>query len=254
MRRPVACLRSARGFTLIELMVAMTLSLVVLGGLMTLVVATTRATGRVTDRVDASQRGRVAMTLITQQLRPMVCLPVAGGAQRPVLEGTDTQVTWYANLDEDPAVDDDDRDGVADVAGVGDADGSFDPEKRRLTFDATAGTIVQSRWSGPLPVADTATPTTQRQLLAGVRQTGTTPFLRYYAYASSSATVPTLLPTPLSDADRQRVARVDVAYTADSAPARSERVSAPMEGTVFLRAVSRPAPPAPDLPIFSCSI
>jgi Flp pilus assembly pilin Flp len=57
-----------RGATLIELMVGLAAGMVVLAALSMLMITTVRTTGRVSARVDATQRARVVMTNISEQL------------------------------------------------------------------------------------------------------------------------------------------------------------------------------------------
>ena len=67
-------LNSERGMTLPEVLVTMTIALVLSLATFALVDMTIRRTGEITARVDGVQRGRVAMDLMTRQLRSQVCL------------------------------------------------------------------------------------------------------------------------------------------------------------------------------------
>jgi len=228
------------GFTLVELMMTMVLGLLVTGALFSVIVSAERATKRVGDRVDATQRGRTAISRMTQELRAMVCLPDT--ATRPIVEGTDTQVTWYSNLDSDAAIDAD-----------GDGDPTFDPAMRRLEIaSAPSGqAIVESRWDGALPVVAGTPPDRQSSLVAGVEPLESTPVFRFYGYADASATVPTLLPTPLSADDLSRVAQIDVAFvTAATSTGADPRGNVVMRSSVYARTIRRSSTATP---VFECS-
>jgi Tfp pilus assembly protein PilW len=62
-------LRDERGFTLLELLVATVAGIVVTAAMGAIVVVAVHFTSSTTDRVDANQEGRVAMTKITQALQ-----------------------------------------------------------------------------------------------------------------------------------------------------------------------------------------
>jgi prepilin-type N-terminal cleavage/methylation domain-containing protein len=60
---------SERGFTLVELLVAMTIGMVVLGGAVTVFIGAVRSGPRTSSQVTAVQQGRVATERITRELR-----------------------------------------------------------------------------------------------------------------------------------------------------------------------------------------
>ena len=82
-----------RGFTIIELMVAMSVGMVVLLAAFMLLDRSFTASGQIADRQEALQRGRQAMELITRQLRSQVCVvvPPATTFSPPVVDGQDNQ-------------------------------------------------------------------------------------------------------------------------------------------------------------------
>ena len=90
-----------RGFTIIELMVAMSVGMVVLLAAFMLLDRSFTASGQIADRQEALQRGRQAMELITRQLRSQVCVvvPPATTFSPPVVGGQDN-VTFYGSLSE----------------------------------------------------------------------------------------------------------------------------------------------------------
>ena len=61
--------RSERGYTLIELLVAATMGMVVLGGAVTIFIGAVRSEPRTSSKVTAITHGRVAVERITRELR-----------------------------------------------------------------------------------------------------------------------------------------------------------------------------------------
>jgi prepilin-type N-terminal cleavage/methylation domain-containing protein len=61
--------RSERGFTLVELLVAITIGMVVLGGAVTVFIGAVRSGPRTSAKVTAVQQGRVVIDRMTRELR-----------------------------------------------------------------------------------------------------------------------------------------------------------------------------------------
>lgn len=61
--------RDERGLTLIELLVSMLMATVVIGALLTILQISTKQTTLASDKVQANQLGRTAMTRIVDELR-----------------------------------------------------------------------------------------------------------------------------------------------------------------------------------------
>ena len=191
-----ARLREENGFTLVELLAAMVVGSVVLFAVLGLLDRVVRIQARTVDQIETTDRGRVAIDRISQQLGSRICLG------RPSLVAADgNSVEFYASLAPETA-------GVQLVA-----------QRRRLTFSGAA--IGEEMWtSNPpqaapnVPPAATTTPTISRQLVAGVGQLGTTPVFRYYANEGDPARPTQLLATPLSAGDLRRAVLVDVTFTA----------------------------------------
>jgi prepilin-type N-terminal cleavage/methylation domain-containing protein len=97
--------REEGGFTLIELMVGISVGLIVLFAAFNLIDSTSKATQKVDDRVDTTQRGRLAMGHITQSLRSRVCLEAndptnnyADDSTTSVIYADSNIVLFYADL------------------------------------------------------------------------------------------------------------------------------------------------------------
>ena len=214
------------GYSLTELLVAMTVGLVILFAAFLLLDTANSTSAQIADRQDAVQRGRATMELLTRQVRSQVCL---GAAVQPITYGDPNTVTFYADL----------------------TDGSQNVERRRITFDATAKRITQDRYPGVGTYPDLtfpAAPAETRLLLTKVERAtnGVIPvaFLRYYAFDAAGAPgALRQLPTPLSAADSPLVVMVKVAYKAfpDTRNPR-ERDSTSFYNDVYVRLANPTAP------------
>ena len=94
-------LRSERGLTLIELMVALVLGIIVSAATLAIVITSVHLTSNYDDRVDATQQGRDAMLKITQALNSSC---VAAGVA-PILAASDSNDVWfYSALSDSPTI------------------------------------------------------------------------------------------------------------------------------------------------------
>jgi prepilin-type N-terminal cleavage/methylation domain-containing protein len=202
---PMSRLRAQDGFTVMEMVVAMTIGLIVLSATFTLLDSTVRLNNGVARKTDAMQRGRQAMDTITQQLRSQVCLDWSHSA---VIQGsTADTITFYDDFSED---------GKKLV-------------KRTLTFDTTKNQIRSARFEPPAgvsPLLDTSFPVTAtgtQNVLENVRRQtdpktkAPVPFLQYYAYPTPGAgelQADQVLTPPLTKAQAARVARIEVSFLA----------------------------------------
>lgn len=234
-----------RGFTLIELMVSLMLGMIVLGALFSLVTASSRATKRTSDRVDASQRGRSAMSTVIQELRASTCLPgtTEGTYVRPFTVATPTTVTWYANLDNDPQTDRD-----------GDGDPTYEPQQRRLTYvpeaGATPSRLVEERWSARPPIAAGTPPSMSRTLLTHLEPTSGTGVFSYGAYANGTDRSP----GPFVPGDLTRVVRVDVDFRVrPTSPSVAQETSAALSSSAYARVINRTTSTAFPYPTYGCT-
>ena len=91
--------RDESGWTLIELLMAMTIGVVVLLAAFMLVDASAPLAQKTQDRVDAAQRGRLAMEIIGAELRSQVCMP---GAVPPIMPTvSDSSNVWFYGNNQD---------------------------------------------------------------------------------------------------------------------------------------------------------
>jgi hypothetical protein len=215
---------------------------------------TIRRTSEISSRVDGVQRGRVAMDLMTRQLRSQVCLGPSAPASRSVIAGSATSVTFYAELG-DPS-------NLGASAGPNATPTPRRVEKRSLTLETAGayapGTLVERRWVGtpstsdPLGFTFSGSPTSVRELMRPIALTPTpnkplqAPALfRFYGWNVSNPADPkpdALLPMApaLSDADVRKVARIEVTFRAK--PRKTNTASTVFFNEVTLRTVDPNAP------------
>jgi type II secretory pathway pseudopilin PulG len=98
MRRLLARLRSERGFTIVEVLVAASVGSLVMIGIFDLLDTSLKQSTGVNSRIDSTQRGRTAMETLTRELRSQVCFSPNGGTTPAVsLTYADPyKVTFYA--------------------------------------------------------------------------------------------------------------------------------------------------------------
>jgi type II secretory pathway pseudopilin PulG len=163
-------LSDSRGFTLMELVVAMSLGIVVLLAAFTVIDRSWSASKKVSDREDALQRGRIALELMTRELHSMTC----AGQTAPVAVAKDNEVDFYAYMG-DPT-----------------SGGSTNPDLHKVVYGTSSnGTITDSAYAvtdmTTTPPTVSGTASYSRRLLANVGQISTTPFFSYYTFDPSAA-------------------------------------------------------------------
>jgi prepilin-type N-terminal cleavage/methylation domain-containing protein len=183
-----------RGFSLMELMMAMAIGGIVLTMVMQIFVTGLTRSAQVGDRVEAAARARLAVDRAVTLLGAQTC--VDGNA--PIVDGQSTSVTFRANL------------GIVDA----------DPKQYRLRYDDPTDTLYEEQFD-PTKVSGLvtygATPSRSRVLATDVAPVGGKIF-SYYKFQTTGAAAgqvdPAPLLTTLNDSDRQQVVRVGVDLTA----------------------------------------
>jgi type II secretory pathway pseudopilin PulG len=222
-----ASLRDERGFTMVEMVLALAIGIVVILAAYALIDLGVVQSGKVSDRVDAAQRGRQAMDEITSQLRSQVCLDRVTAA---VVDGQDSSVTFYAFTDAGPLV----------------------PVKHVIAYDPRTLQLAESDYAGSGTLPNTtfpAAPTSTRTLLTDVVPATGAPIFSYYAWSASGQVAPTLrLSTPLSAADRLRTVRTVVQFSVRPAGRRLSSELATFQDEAFVRTADANDPTGPGSP------
>ena len=206
--------REESGFTLVELLVSCSIGTIVLLATFMMLDSSVVLTGKVTDRVDRTQRSRVAMEDITRKLRSQVC-PAAG--QPSIVSADDYSVRFYSFMGTRPYV----------------------PDIREISWDTNTNSIIEKKWAGTGTAPSTtwaATPTT-RTLITDVKPTfvsGSTgprgPVFRYYLPGAA-----TPLTTPLSATDGAATTKISLAFMTY---AQSKNLTGPattIQNEIFVR-------------------
>jgi hypothetical protein len=218
-RRPPAESRTRRdeGFALTELLVAIVVGVVIIFAIVQLLDTSISMSRRTQSRVDSAQRGRLAMDLVTRELRSQTCLSAAEPA---LVAAANTDVTYFISLGAPDAV----------------------PEKHQLLL--SGGDLVLKRWvgvraaAGVIPSVTYPVGASSTQVLAeNVQQVGTTPLFRYYSWTAGTNPLPsTLMTTPITGANLALPVKVAITFTV--LPERNFNRSTPtstFEDSVFTR-------------------
>lgn len=216
--------RNEDGFTLMEVIIAMTIGLVLLGSTLTLLESTVRLNTGVLAKTDAMQRGRLAMDQITQQLRSQVCFDINTSA---IVAGSDeNSVTFFSDFSAD----------------------AQPPVKR--TIGITANGIISQRFNPPLPKPNPftpanypGTPSATNLVLENARlqrdpnTNQVTPFLKYYAYLEVGGLLKAEqeLSPPLDAAEAARAARVEITYVSMPTGSNDGKKSVTLSDEVMAR-------------------
>lgn len=202
-------MRDESGYTLVELLVGMFVSLIVFGAIMTIIQVATRQQDRVAEQVAANQRARPAMNQIVNRLHAACVSP----GLAPVLTGSDGNELILLSKAGD------------DVTPV--------PDKHVVTFaNGILTETVYEGTGGEAPDWKFSSTPTSRQLVNGVgeAQLGASPVavpvFRYYAYNGGEVEDSPLnapAPTGLSASDAARTVQVEVAFAVTPSSAAPEQ-------------------------------
>jgi prepilin-type N-terminal cleavage/methylation domain-containing protein len=243
-----------RGFSLTELLVAMVLASIVGVTVLTIFTQGLGATTGVQNRVEANQKGRLALDAVGGLLDSQVCLlandPANAGQVKsmPPILATDpfgkvtngNSVSFYATLN----------------------GGNGTPDLYRITYDPAAKTLTQYRYAGQgTEPSVTFNPTPKTRVLAtnilpaGFRKsdgtTTTLPIFSYYTFQADGTvrTDPdpaqdTALPAaPLSALNAAKVVRVWVRMVPAADRAKTVTASNTLQTQSTLATARPPAPP-----------
>jgi prepilin-type N-terminal cleavage/methylation domain-containing protein len=208
------------GFTLPELLLTMVIGVIILGSGTLITIGAERHNVEVSNRTDATQRGRYALEKMEQLLRSQAC---STASPYPLTAATPTSVTFYADL----------------------SDGSTPVYRHTLTYDPAAKTITDTSVKGSTttPQTFTSTPKTITLATDAVQKTGNTIF-RYWAYPATAPAAGPLQPDVelvpaaggLSAAQLGRVARIDINFiTTGTTPHTVGTIRAEMTDQIFVR-------------------
>jgi prepilin-type N-terminal cleavage/methylation domain-containing protein len=202
------------GFTLIELLVSAVIGTVIMMVAFGLLDATIKAFGSSGERTDVAQRGRLAMATVTQELRSPVCLTNNGTSA--VISADSTGLSFWSDMT------------GSDFRGA-----SPQPVVRELRI---AGGILTEK----VRATPTGSVTSERELVTGLTQVGSTPYFSYYALSPNTAPprqANVSLGSPVGATDLSRVSRISVAMQVNPRNAEDAKSAAQFSNDVYLRSI-----------------
>jgi prepilin-type N-terminal cleavage/methylation domain-containing protein len=200
-------LRSESGFTLVEMMVATVMGVIVSAATLAIVISSVNLTSNYTDRVDATQQGRLAMQKITQALNSSCVSP----SLPPILPNTVDPANTISAIS--------DSNNVWFYSSLSDG-ATISPNLVEISY--TGSSLVMKTYANSSPLASApnwtfSSPPTSLVLLPYATQATvsgvTEPVFQYFGY--SSGTISTVaLATPLATTTAAATAQVTITYEA----------------------------------------
>jgi prepilin-type N-terminal cleavage/methylation domain-containing protein len=217
MRRLRNRLHDERGFSLTELLVAVTIGMVILMAAFMVLDRTISSSAQIADRTEALQRGRTAMDLMARELRSQVCL----GTTKPIVSASDTSVQFYSDLSSgNPMV----------------------IKRRTITYSSSTNKITEAAVTGTgtypgLSFTGAAVNTTVLGKAKQVMDGSTArPIFRYYGYQTGTTNGTLVQLNPASPTDLGRVAMIRIAFRSYAErPIAQDPNSATIENDVYVR-------------------
>lgn len=205
-------MRREHGFSLVELLVAMTIGTIVMLGALTVLDRGFQLQKESQDRTDAAQKGRLAMDRIVRALRSEVPICPAKSA----LSSADANSLTFTV----------------------DYSGGTTPERRTITYDSVNKTLTEYSYkssAGP-PYTFPGSPTTTRVLLTNVVPDGTNPIFKYWADSGTGLGANTVINPPLTSNDMAATAQIDINFRArPQGVASTDKLATTLNNSVFVR-------------------
>ncbi|MDX6626661.1 MAG: hypothetical protein QOE56_1650 [Solirubrobacterales bacterium] len=211
--------RDERGTTLAELMVGLGIGMVVMLGLTSLIVVTLHSSTRVSARVDATQRARLALNQVLDQLHSACLVPKVA----PILEkstGTELRFVHAAGSTVSP---------TPTLSVISFAEGAMKQTDYAWKEGAAPFWVFQTTATKTTQLMDQITPVSASK-----------PVFSYYA--STGGGLGTPLATPLSTLDAIRTIQVSIVFkTAPQHGSAEEATPARIQGGATMRLTAAPS-------------
>jgi type II secretory pathway component PulJ len=204
-------LEDERGTTLVELMVGLAMGMVILAGLSMVIITTLHGTSRVTARVEATQRARVAVTKIVEQLHSACTEPRIA----PVLSESNGESLVFTHA-------------------TGEQISAIAPTPTKTTIYLKSGTLWQKN-------VEPSGATSEIQLLSNVSPVPPSKSIFFYYKYVNGELSHTALPTPLNE---EAASVIEVQVALDTLPTNSPVKDAGADLGVQDSAVLRLTPPS----------
>ncbi len=204
-----ASLRTEHGFTLVEMLVAIASGMVVILATLSVLDISIGQSSRISERVDADQRGRLALEKLMLELHSS-CIAFASNPVEP--GSTDTNIKFVSQSGNE-----------AYFTSVTKHEVSLNSITHQLTDTSYVSTNTASELGTNWNFS--TTPTSTQPLLTGAFQTVneglTIPVFRYYKYEGGNIST-TSETTPISATDAKATAEVTVNITAAPSSERTD--------------------------------
>jgi prepilin-type N-terminal cleavage/methylation domain-containing protein len=222
-----------RGYTLIEMLVGMVVALVVSGALFAILEISLHQTTLITDKVQANQLGRTAMTRVVDELHSACLSP----GFKPIQETSSNTTLVFKNAYSEAAVIPSAKEAKVTGTGVFEHQIVWNEATSTLTdytYKSTSGEGSEAKfpaldYSTTTREAENAEPKKGALLANHVIETGSTPIFQYYKYAtestsSSSTPVGTLVKQepPITTKEPETVTAVLVSFRVAPADGKVE--------------------------------
>jgi Tfp pilus assembly protein PilW len=223
MRRRLDIVHDQRGATMVEVLVSTATGLVVLSALTMVIVVSMHANSRVSARVDATQRARLVVTKIMQQLHSACVAPKIAPIHP---ESTGTSLKF--------------------IHAPGSQGSAVAPAPTLSQISLSNGVLTQTDWAstgGSAPNWTYSSTPTTTTLLTGVAPIPPSSSIFNYYASSNGSTTPTPQSTPLEGAAPSTI-QVQVALSASPSRGRSSVADANAAAGVRNSATLRLTPPS----------
>lgn len=221
--------RGEGGFTLVELMVAITIGLATTASAVSLLTSATRRSDEAQRRSEATQRAQVALDTITKDLRSQVCLrPANVTPLAPVAAASATSVSFFVDFSRSAST-----------------DAGSTPERRTLTLDSS-GTLREQIWT-TVNATGAGVGTAQTRVLGTDLAGGFAgnAVFQYYGFNTTTGAADTALSAPLDATALATVARISVSIKGQPRGTKDGTRETPLVDDVFVRLVDPDAGPVP---------
>jgi len=208
--------RDESGFSLVELVVALAIGTIVLLAAFMLVDASTPLAQRTNDRVDAFQRGRLALDVVGAELRSQVCMPGAIPPIMPTVSDED-DIWFYGNNQDQNSL----------------------PQRHHIYLQGNA--LLEDTWQGVGTQSNVTFPVNPppktRTLLSPVALVPGVNLFRYFGFDENlPAAVNKPVNTPVSVADSRNIVQVNLSFVARPTRATAASVrDSTFQQAVFFR-------------------
>jgi hypothetical protein len=239
-------LRAEHGMSLLELLVAMLMSIVILGALVGLLEVTVNQEQRITDRTQADQIGRTVMTNIVDKLHSSCAgfgsAPIQvpkGGVTAPLTTSGHTSL-WFISVygENDTSGNESSAAPLPELITEHDIawekEGTISPGKEfgTLVDYAFTGKGEPPNWVFPTLSAAHATKTVLAKDVIPSQVGGKPSLFQYYTYkAGELAELGSSEVEPLSEVNAENVAKVSITFTQASNPTKTAAEAEPNPDT-----------------------